>query len=573
MSNNKIEKKLEAFSGYLVARVRSVFKLRRFMHKIYSGWFVFALIISVIVLLPILSIFMMGVKADLEIWSHLWRSTLPRYLKTTLYLSVSVGVLASTIGLGVAWLISMYRFPLSKHLEWMLLLPLGIPAYIGAYAVVDFLEYAGPFQTLLRDIFGWQSSRDYWFPEVRSLGAAVVILSAASFPYVYLIVRSALREQSGATFETARALGAGPWKVFFRVAMPLMRPALAAGAAIVMMETISDFGTVEYFSVQTLTTGIFTTWLVAGNANGAAQIASLVLIVIFLLLGLEKYSRGRAKFHIGARSPRPVVKQNLTGLKAVLALVFCLIPFLIGFVLPVAVMGYHALGEVDHWVDDGMLNALKHTLIIAGATSLITVLLAICVVYGVRLTGARFAKMVLPITTIGYAAPGAVLGLGLLFPLAALDHKIADFFLQMTGQDPGLLLTGSAFAIILACTVRFFAVAQGGLDAAMGQISPSLPMAARSLGQNLSATLRKVYMPLIRGSVGTALLLVFVDVVKELPATLLLRPFNYDTLATRVYEKATLEQLEEASPAALLVMCVGIFAILLLAKTQLKSQK
>jgi iron(III) transport system permease protein len=547
-------------------RLRQTFK--RLKHMQMNAWSLGAVVIATVVLLPLVAVLWIALHPSENIWPHLASTTLPRYAKNTAILALGVAVLAASVGAGTAWLVSMYRFPLSKLLQWLLLLPLAIPAYVGAYALVDFLEYAGPVQGLLRGVFGWSSSRDYAFPEVRSLGFAIIVLAASLAPYVFLMSRAAFREHSGSIYEVSRALGAGPFARFFRVGLPMARPAIAAGTAVVMMETVSDFGTVSYFAVQTLTTGIFTTWLDAGNAGGAAQIASVVLLVVFLLLAFEKTSRGKARYHSSARHPRPIAPIQLTGWRGWLATGLCFIPFAIGFVLPFAVMLQHALGEPEQWLAPGLGLALKNTLLVAGSAAILTVVAALFMVYGVRLTGRKLPRLILPITTLGYAAPGAVLGIGILFPLAAFDNALADLILRVTGHEIGLLLTGSAFAIVLAYTVRFFAIAQGAADAAMGRVAPSLPMAARSLGQTLGGTLRRIYIPLIRGSVGTALLLVFVDCVKELPATLLLRPFNFNTLATRVYEKASLEQLEEASPAALLVMLVGLAAVLLMARSE-----
>ncbi len=536
--------------------------------KRMNPWSVGAFAIAVLVLAPLLAVLWIALNPVDNIWPHLLSTTLPRYLRTTAVLALSVAVLSAAMGTGAAWLVVMYRFPFSRMLQWLLLLPLAIPAYVGAYALVDFLEYAGPVQTTLRQVFGWQTSRDYWFPEIRSLGSAILVLSAALSPYVFLMARAAFREQSGSIYEVARALGAGPFARFWRVGLPMARPAIAAGVAIVMMETVSDFGTVSYFAVQTLTTGIFTVWLELNNAGGAAQIAGVVLLVVGLLVGLEKLSRGRARFHGNTRQQRKVVAMTLTGWTGWLATALCLVPFAFGFVLPVGVIGYHAVKNARQWADPALLEALLNTLTVAGLAAIVTVCAAIFMVYGVRLTGRRLPRVLLPVTTLGYAAPGAVLGIGILIPLAALDNIIADAIEALFGVDPGLLMTGSAFAIVLAYTVRFFAIAQGAADAAMGRVAPSLPMAARSLGKTAGGTLRRIYVPIMRGSVGTALLLVFVDSVKELPATLLLRPFNYDTLATRVFEKAGLEQIGQAAPAAILVIAVGLIAVGLMARSE-----
>jgi len=530
-------------------------------------WSVGAVIIAALVVMPILAVAVIALSPDDNIWPHLVSTTLPRYFKNSVFLVVFVGIIAAFIGTLTAWMVTMYRFPGSRWLEWLLLLPLAIPAYVGAYALVDFLEYAGPVQTMLRDIFGWQSSRDYWFPEIRSRGAAAVVLAAALYPYVFLLAKAAFREQSGGVYEVARALGAGPLARFFRVGLPLARPAISAAVAIVMMETVSDFGVVSYFAVQTLTTGIFSTWLEGGSASGAAQIASLVLIIVFVLVALEKRNRGRSRFSQASRNRRGVQPNQLGGWAGWLATLLCGLPFLVGFVLPVSVIMGHALDNAERWLDPGLQSALVNTLFVGASAAVTTVLGALVLVHGVRLTGRRLPGMILPLTTIGYAAPGAVLGVGLLYPMAAADHAIADMIQALTGKDVGLLMTGSAFAIVYAYCVRFFAIAQGAADAAIGRVSPSLPMAARSLGQTAGGTLRRIYLPLIKGSVGTALLLVFVDCVKELPATLLLRPFNFNTLSTRVYEKASLEQIGDAAPAAILVILVGIAAVLLMART------
>ena len=530
-------------------------------------WTVLAATIAALVLLPICSVVWMAFNPDENIWPHLWSTTLPRYLGTTIVLMLSVGGAAAVIGTIAAWLVTMYRFPGRGWLQWLLLFPLAVPGYVGAYALTDFLEYAGPVQTALRAAFGWQDARDYWFPEIRSRGAAIFVLTLALYPYVYLLARAAFREQSGNSFEVARALGAGPMARFGRVGLPLARPAIAVGAAIVMMETVNDFGAVDYFAVQTLTTAIFGVWLQMGNVGGAAQIACLILVLILGLVTLERVARRHRRVHRPARSARPTEPTRLVGAAAVGASCFCALPVLLGFALPVAVLGEHALGDLGYLADPSLIEALVNTLVVGGAASFITVAAALLLVYGVRLARGRGARAILPFTTVGYAAPGAVLGVGTLIPLAALDNAVADAIERLTGHDPGLILTGSAAAIVFAYSVRFFAIAQGAADAAMGRISPSLPMAARALGRTPGGALRDVYIPLIRGSVATALLLVFVDCVKELPATFLLRPFGFETLATRTHEQASLEKIGEAAPAALLIVSVGLVAVVILART------
>lgn len=533
----------------------------------FDRWSAGALVIAIIVVLPIAAVLWFALTPTDNIWPHLMATTFPRYLRNTVILMLSVGALTAVVGTTTAWLVTMYTFAGRRWLQWALLMPLAVPAYVGAYALVDFLEYAGPVQTALRGVMGWENATDYAFPAIRTRTAAAIVLSASLYPYVYLLARAAFREQSGAGFEVARALGVGPFWRFFRVGLPLARPAIAAGVAVVMMETVNDFGTVDYFAVQTLTTGIFTVWLQGGNLGGAAQLATCVLGMVVFLVVLEKVSRRKSKFFASVRGQRPVSRSALTRGQGVVAFVVCLVPVLVGFVLPVSVLSSHAF-DASEWFQPGLRKALWHTVTVAGGASVLTVLGGIFMVYGVRLSRRKLPKLLMPVTAIGYAAPGAVLGLGILVPLAALDNRVADGVLAITGYDPGLMLTGTAGVLVMAYVVRFFAIAQGAADAAFGRVSPSLPMAARSLGQTAGGALRRVYMPLMQASIGSALLLVFVDAVKELPATLLLRPFGYDTLATRVHAKASLENISEAAPAALMITLVGLVAVILLARAQ-----
>ena len=537
------------------------------------GWSVAAGLIAALVLMPVGTVILLALNPSENIWPHLMATVMPRYMANTALMAAGTGALAAAMGAGAAWLVSMYDFPGRRVLEWGLLLPLAVPAYIGAYALADFLDYSGPVQTALRGSFGWSSARDYWFPQVRSLEAAILVMAAAQYPYVYLLTRAALHEQSGSAYEVARALGTGGWGLFRRVGLPLARPAIVAGSAIAMMEAVADYGVVSYFGVQTLNTGIFTTWLERRNAGGAAQIACVILTVVAILALWERFGRRNARYHQSARQPRPILRQRLTGAASALASIACLIPFALGFILPVGVILNYALAYPQGWITPGLATAAWHTISLGGVAAVLTVGLALVMVYGVRLSGRSLPRLLMPVTTVGYAAPGAVLAVGILFPLAALDHRVADAWQAMTGTDPGLILTGSGLAIVLAYLVRFFAIAQGAVDGGFTRVPPSLPMAARSLGRDAGGVLRDLFLPLMKGSVGSALLLVFVDCCKELPATLLLRPFNYETLATRAHEKASLEDLGNAAPAALLVMAVGLLAVALLARANLGLRK
>ncbi len=534
----------------------------------FDRWSLLAIAIAAVVLLPIVSVGVIALSPDDPIWAHLWATTLPRYLTNTFVLMLSVGIATGLIGAATAWCVTMFRFPFSRVLEWALLLPLAVPAYVSAYALVDFLEYAGPLQTGLRSLFGWENAQDYNFPEIRSRGAAILVLTFSLFPYVYLLARAAFRERGGRVFESAQTLGANGWRRFWSVGLPLARPAIFAGMAIVMMETINDFGTVDYFAVQTLTTGIFSIWLEGGNAAGAAQISMMMLAVIVCLVFWEKHSRRNNRFFETARQPRPIAKKHLRRGAAIGALTICGLPVVFGFVFPVAVLGQHAVSNLETLQDPQLIRAFVNSITVSGMAAVATVVLAVLMVYGVRLKGRRLPQFLLPFTTIGYATPGAVLALGLLVPLATFDNFFADSFLALTGFDTGLLITGGIGVLVLAYVVRFFAIGQGAVDAALGRISPSLPAASRSLGQSATGTLRKVIAPLMTPTIGAALLLIFVDAIKELPATLLLRPFNFETLATRVHQQASLENLGDAAPGALMITLVSLLAILLLAKNQ-----
>lgn len=526
-------------------------------------WSTGAALIAISVILPVLAVLWFALTPTENIWPHLLNTVLPRYIRNTVVLMTCVGILAAAVGIGAAWFVTRYKFPGRAWMQWALLMPLAVPAYVGAYALVDFLEYAGPVQTWLRSTFGFETSRDYWFPDIRSMGGAIVVISAAYFPYVYILSRAALREQSGAGYEVAQALGAGPWGRFWRVGLPLTRPAIAAGSAVVMMETVNDFGTVDYFAVQTLTTGIFTSWRQGGNLGGAAQLATCVLVLIALLVTMEKISRRRISHASGARNQRPVQPVQLHGLKAWAVSLLCFVPIFVGFLFPVVVIASHAF-EASEWAAPGLLAALQRTLVVCLTAAAITVVAGLFMVYGVRLSGRKLPSLLMPLTALGYAAPGAVLALGILVPLATIDNALADAILAVTGVDPGLLLLGSAAILVYAYVVRFFAIAMGTADAALGRVPASLAMASRSLGRTPMSTLRAVHVPLIRASMGSAFLLVFVDCVKELPATIMLS--FQPTLATRVHAKASLELLSEAAPAALIIVGVGLVAVTLLAR-------
>ncbi|MGB1236434.1 MAG: ABC transporter permease [Planktomarina sp.] len=529
-----------------------------------NRWIVLGGGVAAMVIFPIAVVFWLALFPTENIWPHLLDTVLPRYAWNTAVVMLSVGAGTMVLGTGLAYLVTHHLFPGRGWLQYALLAPLAVPGYVGAYALVDFLEYAGPVQTGLRDVFGWQTSRDYWFPQIRSMGSAIFVLTVTLYPYVYLLARASFRALTAGGQDVARSMGLSPFQRFWRVSVPLARAGIVAGTAVVMMETVNDFGTVDFFAVQTLTTGIFSVWLESYNTGGAAQLALCSLIVIAALAGVERSSRRRAEYANSARQVKRI--QPVATRYGWICTVCCLLPFLLGFIAPVSILIGTSEGFAD--MNKGFFSAFLNSFTLGALTAVFTLMLALLLVHGLRhrKSNGRRSSVLIRITGLGYAIPGAVLGLGVLIPLAALDRSVATIWSDLTGERLGLLLTGTGFALVFAYTVRFFAIAVGAAEAGYGAIPVSLSQVARSLGLGSGATLRRVFAPLMRGTVASAMLLVFVDTVKELPATLLLRPFNFQTLATYTYDQASLENLAGAAPGALMIVALSLGAVLLLAK-------
>ncbi|MGV6839557.1 MAG: ABC transporter permease [Planktomarina sp.] len=529
-----------------------------------SPWATLGAVIAGLVIFPLLAILWLALTPTDNIWPHLLDTVLPRYAVNTGILMISVGAGAAVLGTALAYVVTHFTFPGRGWLQYALLAPLAIPGYVGAYALVDFLEYAGPVQTGLRNLFGWQSARDYWFFDVRSMGSAIFVLTLTLYPYVYLLARASFRALPASGADVARSLGLTPWQSFWRMALPLARPGIVAGMAVVMMETVNDFGTVEFFAVQTLTTGIFSVWLESYNPGGAAQLALCALTVIAVLAAIEKISRRNARFAKSARQMACITPAPLRN--GLWATAVCVLPILVGFVLPVSILS--ATADWETGLRAGLLGAVTNSAVLGFITSFICVLLAVMVVFGLRdqISKSRLWATIVRTTGLGYAIPGAVLGLGVLMPLAAVDRTLAEVWMSWTDERLGLLLTGTGAALLFAYVVRFFAIALGAAEAGFAAIPPNLPLAGRTLGLTPRHTLIRIFAPLLKGSVLSAMLLVFVDTVKELPATLLLRPFNFDTLATYTYDQASLEKLEAAAPGALIIVFMSLLAVLLLAR-------
>ena len=530
-----------------------------------SGWAVASLLIAGLIALPV-GVVLSQVGADTSgVWAHLAETVLSAYIVNTLVLAVGVGAVALSIGVTTAWLVTMTRFPGRQILEWTLLLPLAVPAYVLAYVYTDLLEFSGPVQAMIRDVTGWGYG-DYWFPRIRSLPGAIMMLGLVLYPYVYLLARAAFLEQCPCLLEVSRTLGRGPWRSFFTVALPLARPSLVGGLALVLMETIADYGTVEYFGVRTFTTGIYRTWFGLGSPAAAAQLASAMLLMVTALIFLERWSRGQARyFHTTSRythlRPKP-----LRGGKALLALVASSIPLVLGFAVPALYLLYLAITRGDPLWGGRFVPYAANSLILASVTAAVAVALALFLAYSARLDGSPLIRTTTRFAAMGYAVPGSVIAVGVLIPFAAFDNAVDHFMREAFGVSTGLLLTGTIVALVFAYLVRFLAISLNTVEASLGKIKPSMDQAARCLGHGPGDTLLRVHTPMMRGGILTAALLVFVDVMKELPATLIVRPFNFDTLAVRVYRLAADERLAEASTAALVIVAVGILPVIVLSR-------
>jgi iron(III) transport system permease protein len=456
----------------------------------------------------------------------------------------------------------MCSFPGRRWLSWALLLPLAVPAYIIAYTYTGLLDFAGPVQTWIRDITGLGYG-DYWFFEIRSLGGAIIMMSLVLYPYVYLMARAAFLEQSVSSIEVGCSLGYSRWRAMWSLALPMARPAIVAGLSLALMETLADYGTVQYFGVSTFTTGIFRTFYGYGDTVAAAQLAASLLAFVILLVLLERYSRRRARYHSAAESRARADLIPLAGSKALLALAICLLPLLGGFVIPAAQLLLWAVFEAEPLGWD-FVRLAWNSFSLAFLAAVVAVTLAVIIAYAQRARPSKPVRAVLAMPAFGYALPGTIIAIGVLIPLAWMDHRLIAFAQNLGWESPGLLLSGSLIALLFAYTVRFLAVALGSVQAGLDSIKPSLDQAGRSMGHSPLAILRKIHVPLLRSSVLTAALIVFVDVLKELPATLILRPFNFNTMAVRAYELASDERLVDAAPASIMIVLVGLIPVLLL---------
>ena len=528
------------------------------------AWSVAATIISLIAIAPVVTIFVLALQSSGDTWSHLVANVLPGAVRRTLALMAGVGALTLLIGTGTAWLVTMYRFPGRSVFQWLLLLPLAIPTYIIAYCYLELFDYSGTLQTALRHIFTWQNAKDYWFPDIRSVGGAIFVMSMVLYPYVYITARASFLTQSVCVLEVGRTLGRNAAATFFEVALPLARPALAAGVALALMETLNDIGAVEFFGVRTLTVAVYDTWLDRNSLAGAAQIACVMLAFVFAVLVIERALRANQRYHHTTGRYRYLPEDALTGAVGLFATVACTLPLIFGFVLPASVLVHDALAYIAAGLASEFWDAAVHSLMLSAAAACLAVAFAVTLGYARRQTRSKLIHMLSVIPAISYAVPGTVLAIGLLIPLARLDNGVDAAMRSLFGLPTGLLLSGSAFAVVLAYTIRFLAASLGAVEAGLSKISRNTDAAARTLGATISETLWRLHLPLLRPALGAAALLVFVDSMKELPATLLLRPFNFNTLAIQVFTLASLYRYEEAGLSALSIVVVSLAPVLLL---------
>ncbi len=528
------------------------------------GWSLAATIISLIAIAPIMAIFVLALRSSGDTWPHLIANVLPGALRRTLGLMAGVGCLTLLIGTGTAWLVTMYRFPGRRIFQWLLLLPLAVPTYIIAFCYLELFDYSGAIQTTLRHVFGWRNAQDYWFPDIRSLGGAIFVMSVVLYPYVYITARASFLAQSVCVLEVSRTLGRSSAATFWEVALPLARPALAAGVALALMETLNDIGAVEFFGVRTLTVAIYDTWLDRNSLAGAAQIACIMLAFVFAVFVIERMLRANRRYHHTTGRYRHLPEETLGGVLGILATLACAAPLLFGFILPGGVLVHDALVHVASGLEPEFWRAALNSLLLAASAAVLAVIFAVVLGYARRQTRSKLIHVLSTIPAISYAIPGTVLAIGILIPLADLDNAVDAAMRALFGIPTGLLLSGSAFAIVLAYSIRFLAASLGAVEAGLSKISRNTDAASRTLGATVSETLWRVHLPLLRPALGAAALLVFVDSMKELPATLLLRPFNFDTLATQVFTLASLYRYEEAGLSALTIVVVSLAPTLFL---------
>jgi iron(III) transport system permease protein len=528
-------------------------------------WRIGIVLVALVVAMPVLTVFGFFARPATGVWYHLAQTALPDYIINSLILMAGVGFGTFVLGVSTAWVTTTCEFPGRRWFEWALLLPMAIPAYIIAYTYTGLLDVAGPVQGGLRALFGWEYG-DYWFPRIRSIWGAIAMLSLVLYPYVYLLSRAGFLEQSTAVLEVSRTLGATPWETFRRVALPMARPAVIAGLLLALMETLADYGTVQYFGVSTFTTGIFRTWFGLGDAAAAAQLSAVLMSFVIALMLMERWSRKAAQYH-EARTRKSLPRHQLQGWRMAVGLVVCIVPLALGFVVPAMQLLVWAIRTAPEVVDFDFLRLTGNSLLLAASAALVTLLLGLFMAYGRRLHGNHLVNTAVRIAGMGYAIPGTVIAVGVMIPFAWLDNAVDSWMRARFDISTGLVLSGTLIALLFAYMVRFLAAALQTVEAGLTRIRPSMDDAARVLGHAPMDVLKRVHAPMLRSTILTAAILVFVDVLKELPATLVLRPFNFNTLAVRTFELASDERLTDAAASSLTIVLAGIIPVLVLSRS------
>ncbi|WP_298443165.1 iron ABC transporter permease [uncultured Ferrimonas sp.] len=524
-------------------------------------WPASGIAITLLLLAPVAALLQQGLLPASEVFTELASSVLGDYIANTVAMVVLVGLGSALLGVPAAWLVAMCQFPGQRQLQWALLLPLAMPAYLVAYVYTDLLDYAGPVQRALRHVFGWSSPSDYYFPEVRSLGGAALMLALVLFPYVFMLARTAFLEQAGNLMQASRTLGCSPWQSFVRISLPLARPAIVVGIALVAMETMADFATVNYFAVNTLTTAVYDVWLDYGSLSAAARLSCLMLLGVLLLIGLERRGRAQQKLFQRGDSNQRFDPYRLRGWRGWLACGYCVLLLSLSFAVPAAILLDYAIAYLDWAQLDKFWQFSSNSLFVAASVAVLTITVALLLQFLARLEVAQWPAQ---LAGFGYALPGTVLAIGVLIPLTWLDYRINDVAQWLAQPLPGLVLSGSMVALLFGYTVRFLAVALGSVEASYKRINPSLDMAAATMGCGPGATLKRVHLPLLRRGLLTAAVIVFMESMKELPAALLLKPIGFETLATYVYQFVSDEALELGALPALVIVIAGLLPVWLL---------
>lgn len=531
-----------------------------------ASWAVAVTAVALAPAITVLSLVLTAFDGAWADWPNLIRYVLPNAALQSVTLLIGVGAFVAAVGCGAAWLVTAYEFPGRRTLSWLLLLPLAIPTYVVAYAYLDLTHPLGPLQAALRALLGYAGPREFRLPDIRGMTGCILLLGLVLYPYVYLAVRATFLTQSASLVEAARTLGVPRRAVFWRVALPLARPALALGISLALMEALNDIGASEFLGVKTVTVSVYSTWVTRSDLPGAAQIALAMLIVVLALVALERWGRRRQRFAAGARSARPFMPRRLVGAKAALALSIGALPVLFGFGLPVAHIANEAFKRLSFaGLSGSIVQEVLNTVVIATVATTVVVLFGALAAYAARVRPDRPMKFAARVAAIGYAIPGAVVVIGLLGPIAAIDGAIASTGSAL-GYATGLAMIGSGAALALAYTVRFLAIGVGGAEAGLARVPLALDGAARTLGEGPSGAFLRVHLPLAKSAIAAAALLVFVDVMKELPATLLIRPLNFETLATHLYAEAARGTYEDGAVAALIIVAVGILPVILLSR-------